>query len=108
MNSRCETNSIALHIMDCVVELHKDVAEDVHVSETWLVDVELHNTTLALTSFVSILVHFSLHPMVRWHVVLYTTNDISQVSHAEELIITAINFRAIIFMKLGEMFGRES
>ena len=79
MDGRRKSNTILITIVHCVVKLHEDVAKDMHLLETDLVDSKRLDDIATFAAVLVVSVNLSCDPVVAWHVVFDSINNISQV-----------------------------
>ena len=79
MDSRREADSVVLGIVDRVEELHEGVAQDVHVLESGLIDIQLGDVGLANASFGTLRIDSAGDPVMRRKVVVNSVDDVGEV-----------------------------
>ena len=64
MDSWSEANAVIISVVDRVVELHKDVAENVELLQAALIHTERLNNVATLASLRVLFIDLSCHPVV--------------------------------------------
>ena len=64
MVGRGEANAVFIAVMDRVIKLHKDIANDVHLFKAHLIDSERFDNVSAFASLGVVAVDFARYPVV--------------------------------------------
>jgi len=107
VDGRGEANAILIAVMHCIVELHEDIAEDMHLLKALLVDAQRLDNVTTSSSIRVQLVNFAGDPVMGGHVIFYSIDDIGQIWESELVALFARNDIAVRSLELIIMGLRE-
>jgi len=94
-----ESHHVVVAVMDCVIELHEDVAEDVHLLEAYLVHTKGFDDVSAFAALWVSGVNFSGHPMMGGHIIIRSTDNIGQIREPKLVSLSTRDNVAILCLE---------
>ena len=108
MDGFSEAYTVVVSVMYRIEELHKDIADDVQLLETLLINSQRLDKVAAAATFFVVLVNLPGHPVVRRKIVVDAVDNVGEVREAQLVPLLATDSVAVFTLEDVEVALGES